>query len=74
MLLMVGAFLGFRDTILTMVIGSVLGSVVGFLYIRITRKELSTYELPFGTFLSIGGIAVTLLGPTVFQWYGKVAP
>lgn len=74
MLLMVGAFLGFRDTILTMVIGSVLGSVAGFLYIRITRKELSTYELPFGTFLSIGGIAVTLLGPTVFEWYGKVAP
>jgi leader peptidase (prepilin peptidase)/N-methyltransferase len=72
MLLMVGAFLGFRDTILTMVIGSVLGSIVGYLYIRFTQKEISTYELPFGTFLSVGGITVTLLGPTVFEWYSAV--
>jgi leader peptidase (prepilin peptidase)/N-methyltransferase len=72
MLLMVGSFLGFRDTILTMVIGSVLGSIVGYLYIRFTQKEISTYELPFGTFLAVGGIAVTLLGPTVFEWYSAV--
>ena len=72
MLLMVGSFLGFRDTILTMVIGSVLGSIVGYLFIRFTQKEISTYELPFGTFLAVGGIAVTLLGPTVFEWYSAV--
>ena len=72
MLLMIGAFLGMRDTILTMVIASVMGSVVGFLYIRVTRKEVSTYELPFGTFLALGAILVTLIEPTFFDWYGAI--
>ena len=72
MLLMIGAFLGTRDTILTMVIASVMGSVVGFLYIRVTRKEVSTYELPFGTFLALGAIVVTLIEPTFFDWYGAI--
>ena len=72
MLLMIGAFLGTRDTILTMVIASVMGSVVGFLYIRMTRKEVSTYELPFGTFLALGAIMVTLIEPAFFDWYGAI--
>ena len=48
------------------------GSVVGYLYIRVTHKEASTYELPFGTFLAMGAIVVTLIGPTVFEWYGTI--
>jgi len=72
MMLMIGAFLGMRDSLLTLIIGSVVGSVVGYLYIRITHKEVSTYELPFGTFLAMGAVVVTLIGPTVFEWYGAV--
>jgi leader peptidase (prepilin peptidase)/N-methyltransferase len=72
MMLMIGAFLGMRGSLLTLIIGSVVGSVVGYLYIRITHKEVSTYELPFGTFLSMGAIVVTLIGPTVFEWYGAI--
>jgi leader peptidase (prepilin peptidase)/N-methyltransferase len=72
MMLMIGAFLGLRDSLLTLIIGSVVGSVVGYLYIRITHKEASTYELPFGTFLALGALVVTLIGPTVFEWYGTM--
>jgi leader peptidase (prepilin peptidase)/N-methyltransferase len=72
MMLMVGAFLGMKDALLTLIIGSVVGSVVGYLYIRITHKEVSTYELPFGTFLAMGAVVVTLIGPTVFEWYSSV--
>lgn len=61
MMLMIGAFLGLRDSLLTLIIGSVVGSVVGYLYIRITHKEASTYELPFGTFLAFGALVVTLI-------------
>jgi leader peptidase (prepilin peptidase)/N-methyltransferase len=70
MMLMIGAFLGMRDALLTLIIGSVVGSIVGYFYIRITHKEVSTYELPFGTFLALGAVVVTLIGPTVFAWYG----
>jgi leader peptidase (prepilin peptidase)/N-methyltransferase len=69
MMLMVGAFLGMKGALLTLIIGSVVGSVVGYLYIRATHKEVSTYELPFGTFLAMGAVLVTLIGPTVFEWY-----
>jgi leader peptidase (prepilin peptidase)/N-methyltransferase len=72
MMIMIGAFLGMRDTILTMVIASVVGSVVGFIYIRVTRKEVSTYELPFGTFLALGAIVVTLIERNLFDWYGAI--
>ena len=72
LMLMIGAFLGMRDSLLTLIIGSVVGSVVGYLYIRVTHKEASTYELPFGTFLAMGALVVTLIGPTVFEWYGTI--
>lgn len=70
MMLMIGAFLGLRGSLLTLIFGSVVGSLIGLAYIKITRKEMSTYELPFGTFLGFGAIAVTLVGPKVFEWYG----
>jgi leader peptidase (prepilin peptidase) / N-methyltransferase len=72
MMLMIGAFLGMKDALLTLIIGSIAGSLVGYLYIRITHKEVSTYELPFGTFLALGAVVVTLVGPTVFEWYDTV--
>ena len=40
--------------LLTLIIGSVVGIVVGYLYIRITHKEASTYELPLVLFLRWG--------------------
>lgn len=69
---MVGAFLGLQGALLTLIIGSVLGSVVGYLYILAARKDASSYELPFGTFLGIGGIAVTLIGTKLLTWYGSL--
>jgi leader peptidase (prepilin peptidase) / N-methyltransferase len=58
---MVGAFLGFRGALLTLIMGSVLGSVVGYLYIWISRKDPATYELPFGTFLGVAAVAASFL-------------
>ncbi|MDQ6700756.1 MAG: prepilin peptidase [Acidobacteriota bacterium] len=69
MMAMIGAFLGIRGTLLTLIVGSVLGSVVGLLYIKITRQDAATYQLPFGTFLGIAGIGVALQGQRVIDWY-----
>jgi leader peptidase (prepilin peptidase)/N-methyltransferase len=65
---MVGAFLGLRGALLTVIAGSLLGSVVGYAYIRITRQDPATYELPFGTFLGIAAIAVSMAGTGVLGW------
>ncbi len=69
MIAMIGAFLGLRATLLTLVLGSISGSVIGLIYIRLTKKDASTYELPFGTFLGFAAMFVALAGQKVIAWY-----
>ncbi|HKW97835.1 MAG TPA: prepilin peptidase [Bryobacteraceae bacterium] len=69
MLAMIGAFLGIQATLLTLILGSVAGSVIGLIYIRATGKDASSYQLPFGTFLGLAGIVVALEGQSVIRWY-----
>jgi leader peptidase (prepilin peptidase) / N-methyltransferase len=57
---MVGAFLGLNGALLMLIFGSLAGSIIGYAYIRFTQKDPATYELPFGTFLGLAGIAVAL--------------
>ncbi len=94
MIAMIGAFLGLRGTFLTLLVGSLLGSVIGLglivaLYLsgwrsgvakRASRRGLGTerglrwtiarqYQLPLGTFLGIGALAIVYGGPVIAaQW------
>jgi leader peptidase (prepilin peptidase) / N-methyltransferase len=71
MVMMFGAFLGIQGTLLTLIVGSVMGSVAGVAYILVKRVDASTYELPFGSFLGIGALGVALYGSSVLAWYGR---
>jgi len=68
MMAMVGAFLGAPLALFTIMIGSLLGSIIGLLFIRFTAKTLN-YELPFGTFLGFAAIAAVLYGERLVQLY-----
>jgi leader peptidase (prepilin peptidase) / N-methyltransferase len=57
---MVGAFLGLRGALLTLILGSVSGSIIGYSYIKLTGKDPSGYELPFGTFLGIAALTAAV--------------
>ena len=57
---MIGAFQGLGPALLTVVAGSVLGSVCGLIYIALSRKDAGTYELPFGSFLGVAAILVAI--------------
>ena len=57
----IGAFLGLRGALMTLIVGSLLGSVVGLVFILLTKKDHSSYELPFGSFLGIAALGVTLV-------------
>jgi leader peptidase (prepilin peptidase)/N-methyltransferase len=59
---MVGSFMGLRGALFTLIVGSVAGSILGFGYIKLTRKDPSTYELPFGTFLGVAALAAAIFG------------
>jgi leader peptidase (prepilin peptidase)/N-methyltransferase len=67
---MIGAFLGLRGALGTLVLGSLAGSVFGYGYILLTKKDASTYELPFGTFLGLAALTMSLTGERMLAWYG----
>jgi leader peptidase (prepilin peptidase) / N-methyltransferase len=94
MIAMIGAFLGLRGTFLTLLVGSLLGSVIGLglivaLYLggwrsgvakRASRRGLGTeqrlrwaiarqYQLPLGTFLGIGALAIVYGGPLIEEYF-----
>jgi leader peptidase (prepilin peptidase) / N-methyltransferase len=65
---MIGAFMGWKFALLTIFFGSLVGAVLGSAYIYTLGKG-KAYELPFGTFLGLGAIAVNLWGVQLMGWY-----
>jgi len=63
---MVGSFVGLAAALMTLLIGACGGAVLGVIFIKATGKKLSEYELPFGTFLGLAGLAVALWWPGWF--------
>jgi leader peptidase (prepilin peptidase)/N-methyltransferase len=68
MLAMIGAFLGWKLVILTLVLSSFLGSIVG-VFVLVARKESLKYAMPFGTFLAIGALVSSVVGDAILNWY-----
>ncbi len=69
MMFMVGAYLGWRLTILNIFIGVLSGSLIGMaLMVRQGRRNMQML-LPFGVFLGIGAIAALLIGANIVEWY-----
>jgi leader peptidase (prepilin peptidase)/N-methyltransferase len=68
MLAMIGAFLGWKLMVLTLVLSSVLGSVVGVLVIAF-RVGGMKHALPYGTFLSLAALVASLFGQRILDWY-----
>jgi leader peptidase (prepilin peptidase)/N-methyltransferase len=68
MLAMIGAFLGWELTILTLVLSSISGAVIGMTVILLKRGGLK-YALPYGTFLALAALAASLWGRQIIDWY-----
>ena len=68
MLAMIGAFLGWKLVLVTLVLSSVSGSLIGLLVMAVRRGGLK-YALPYGTFLALGALAASLVGDRVVAWY-----
>jgi leader peptidase (prepilin peptidase)/N-methyltransferase len=66
MMAMVGAFLGWQGTLLTVFLGALIGSLIFVPLALIGHKKL----VPFGIFLAIGAVATYLVGPAILTWYG----
>jgi leader peptidase (prepilin peptidase)/N-methyltransferase len=68
MLAMIGAFLGWKLTLVTLMIASITGSIVGVGMMAAGRGTMK-YALPFGCFLAIGAAIAGTVGPRLLDWY-----
>lgn len=68
MLAMIGAFLGWKAVLLTLVLASFAGAIIGVALIAVQRGSMK-YALPFGTFLALGAVASMLVGQPIIDWY-----
>ncbi|GJL58614.1 MAG: hypothetical protein NPIRA03_14710 [Nitrospirales bacterium] len=67
-LAMVGAFLGWKQAILTLMVGSVVGAVIGIVLIASKVLEKGQY-IPFGPYLALGGLIAVVWGTELWNWY-----
>jgi leader peptidase (prepilin peptidase) / N-methyltransferase len=68
MLAMIGAFLGWKLVIVTLVFSSIAGALIGLVVIAIRRGGMK-YALPYGTFLALAGLIASLFGDRIVDWY-----
>jgi leader peptidase (prepilin peptidase)/N-methyltransferase len=68
MLAMIGAFLGWKLMLLTLVLASFSGTLVG-VGVLVFKKASLKYALPFGTFLAVGALVAAAVGDPIVTWY-----
>jgi leader peptidase (prepilin peptidase)/N-methyltransferase len=68
MLAMVGAFIGWKLTLMTLMLASLSGTIVGVALI-VSKRGTMKYALPFGTFLALGAAAAATVGQPLLEWY-----
>jgi leader peptidase (prepilin peptidase)/N-methyltransferase len=68
LLAMVGAFLGWQGVLLTLLLASLVGSVIG-VAIMVARGADAKLAIPFGPFLSIGAFVAMFWGSAIVSWY-----
>ena len=68
LLAMIGAFLGWKAVILTILLGSLLGSISGII-VMVSRGKDFKYAIPFGPFLSLGAVIALFCAENLIRWY-----
>ncbi len=65
---MLGAFLGWQSMLLTVLLASLAGTIVGLGAIALRGRDMR-YALPLGTFLGAAGVLVVFAGDAIVGWY-----
>jgi leader peptidase (prepilin peptidase) / N-methyltransferase len=71
LLAMIGAFLGWKPALLTIMIGSLTGSVIGVSLIALRIMKRDEY-IPFGPFLVFGALISMFFAQPLVHWYQEL--
>ena len=67
----VGAFLGWKGIVFTLLAASVIGSVIALTMIALRHREWAA-RLPFGPYLALGAVLWVFYGPAFVNWYFNI--
>ncbi len=70
---LVGAFLGWKGVIITLLVGCLSGSLVGMTLIALRRLGRRQH-IPFGPFLALGALVSLFWGDALIAWYAGHLP
>jgi leader peptidase (prepilin peptidase)/N-methyltransferase len=73
MLAMIGAFLGWQQVWVVLLLASVAGAVVGVALAAFGGRSLEA-RLPFGTFLAVAAFISAVAGEAMLDWYLRLYP
>lgn len=69
MLAMIGAFLGWRQVLVTLFLSTLAGAIVGVAIGAAKGSRSMQLRLPFGTFLAVAAFVASLVGEELLRWY-----
>jgi leader peptidase (prepilin peptidase)/N-methyltransferase len=70
---MVGAFIGWQATLMSIFLGCFYGAIIGIIIIFVMRRKDS--RIPFGPYLSLGVVSIIFLGPQLigaYHWWQQL--
>lgn len=65
---MVGAFIGWKGVLLTTLLGSLTGAIVGVSLMAFNKAGRKT-KIPFGPYLALGALISLFFGTPILRWY-----
>jgi len=71
LLAMIGAWLGWRQLYLVVLISSLVGAIVGIAFLLMAGKGFRV-RIPFGPFLSLGAMVCLFFGSELMNWYSQL--
>ena len=68
LLALIGAFIGWKLTLLTIILSSFAGTLIGVMLIA-TRKAEWQSQIPFGPYIVLGALISYFVGNNILEWY-----
>ncbi len=68
---MIGSFVGFKFSVVVLVLSFILGAIIGVILMSTSRKS-GKDAIPFGPYLAIAAYIVALYGYKILLWYTRI--